>query len=90
MHEIGIWDVMDNQNLVNHIREGIEADEDLIEICKKIMKMCVAPMAGGIGCDNMTIAIICLLHEGETWDAYRARLRGKTHHREASEPVKWQ
>lgn len=35
------------------------------EICEELMDKCLAPdcLMGGLGCDNMTVVIICLLHD---------------------------
>ena len=36
----------------------------LFQICEELMVRCLAPdcQMGGLGCDNMTVCIVCLLH----------------------------
>lgn len=65
----GIWDVMSNQEVVTYIRENIAAGYELEEICENLMMRCLAPdcQMAPLGCDNMTVVIVGLLHEG-TYD----------------------
>lgn len=56
---------MGNQSVVNFIRERIAAGKALTSICEEIMDWCLSPSVsknGAIGCDNMTIIIVLLLH----------------------------
>lgn len=38
----------------------------LYQICEEILNHCLAPdcQMGGLGCDNMTVILVCLLNEG--------------------------
>lgn len=60
----GIWDCMLSQEVVEFVRRGIAARQDLSYICENIMDNCLAPASdvSGIGCDNMTILIVGLLN----------------------------
>lgn len=62
----GIWDVMSNQEVVTYIRENIAAGVEPEEICETLMMRCLAPdcQMAGLGCDNMTVVIVCLLNGG--------------------------
>lgn len=63
----GIWDCQSSQAVVEFVRRGIVAKQDLAAICENMMDNCLASNSdtGGVGCDNMTIAIIGLL-QGRT------------------------
>ncbi|OJJ49567.1 hypothetical protein ASPZODRAFT_149088 [Penicilliopsis zonata CBS 506.65] len=60
----GIWDCQSSQAVVEFVRRGIAAKQDLHRICENMMDNCLAPNSetGGVGCDNMTMVIIGLLH----------------------------
>lgn len=62
----GIWDVMSNQEVVTYIRRNIAAGFELEEICENLMMHCLAPdcQMAPMGCDNMTVVIVGLLHGG--------------------------
>lgn len=62
----GIWDVMSSQEVVTYIRENIAAGYELEEICENLMMRCLAPdcQMAPLGCDNMTVVIVGLLHGG--------------------------
>lgn len=62
----GIWDVMSNQEVVTYIRENIAAGVEPEEICESLMMRCLAPdtRMAPLGCDNMTVVIVGLLHGG--------------------------
>ncbi|KAI4129752.1 MAG: hypothetical protein LQ347_003639 [Umbilicaria vellea] len=59
----GIWDCQSSQAVVEFVRRGIAAKQELHKICENMMDNCLAPNSetGGVGCDNMTIIIIGLL-----------------------------
>lgn len=59
----GIWDCQSSQAVVEFVRRGIAAKQELSKICENMMDNCLASSSetGGVGCDNMTIAIIGLL-----------------------------
>lgn len=65
----GIWDVMTNEEVVSFVRENIAAGIDPEEICESLMMRCLAPdcQMAGLGCDNMTVVIVCLL-QGNTYE----------------------
>jgi protein phosphatase 2C family protein 2/3 len=61
---IGIWDCQSSQAVVEFVRRGIVAKQDLASICENMMDNCLASNSdtGGVGCDNMTMVIVGLLH----------------------------
>lgn len=65
----GIWDVMTNDEVVAFVRQNIAAGVDPEDICESIMMQCLAPdcQMAGLGCDNMTVVIVCLL-QGQTYE----------------------
>lgn len=63
----GIWDVQSSQAVVEFVRRGIVAKQDLSSICENMMDNCLASNSdtGGVGCDNMTMIVVGLL-QGRT------------------------
>jgi len=63
----GIWDCQSSQAVVEFVRRGIVAKQDLASICENMMDNCLASNSdtGGVGCDNMTMIIVGLL-QGRT------------------------
>lgn len=63
-HFIGIWDCQSSQQVIEFVRRGIAAKQDLHRICENMMDNCLASNSetGGVGCDNMTMVIIGLLN----------------------------
>ncbi|KAK4575255.1 Protein phosphatase 2C 2 [Recurvomyces mirabilis] len=63
----GIWDCQSSQAVVEFVRRGIAAKQDLEAICENMMDNCLASNSetGGVGCDNMTMVIVGLL-QGKT------------------------
>ncbi|KAI6710880.1 hypothetical protein JHW43_006611 [Diplocarpon mali] len=59
----GIWDCQSSQAVVEFVRRGIAAKQELSKICENMMDNCLASNSetGGVGCDNMTIIIVGLL-----------------------------
>ncbi|OAA68057.1 protein phosphatase [Niveomyces insectorum RCEF 264] len=59
----GIWDCQSSQAVVEFVRRGIAAKQDLDKICENMMDNCLASNSetGGVGCDNMTMVVIGLL-----------------------------
>ncbi|KAI9892271.1 MAG: Protein phosphatase 2C 2 [Vezdaea aestivalis] len=59
----GIWDCQSSQAVVEFVRRGITAKQDLDRICENMMDNCLAASSdtGGVGCDNMTMLIVALL-----------------------------
>ncbi|UYV62572.1 hypothetical protein LAZ67_2001127 [Cordylochernes scorpioides] len=70
----GIWDVMTNEEVVEFIRTRIAAGMDPEQICEELMTRCLAPdcQMGGLGCDNMTVVLVCVLQKG-TYEELSAR-----------------
>ncbi|KAG5999613.1 hypothetical protein E4U54_001753 [Claviceps lovelessii] len=67
----GIWDCQSSQAVVEFVRRGIAAKQDLDKICENMMDNCLASNSetGGVGCDNMTMSIIGFLN-GKTKDEW--------------------
>uniref|UniRef100_T1IP45 protein-serine/threonine phosphatase n=1 Tax=Strigamia maritima TaxID=126957 RepID=T1IP45_STRMM len=65
----GIWDVMTNQEVVDFVRTRISEKMEPEEICEELMTRCLAPdcQMGGLGCDNMTVVLVCML-QGNSYD----------------------
>src|SRR3954452_24619695 len=68
---IGIWDCQSSQAVVEFVRRGIAAKQELSKICENMMDNCLASNSetGGVGCDNMTMIVIGLLR-GKTKDEW--------------------
>jgi protein phosphatase 2C family protein 2/3 len=64
---LGIWDCQSSQAVVEFVRRGVAAKQELSSICENLMDNCLAKTSdtGGVGCDNMTVIIIALL-QGKT------------------------
>ncbi|XP_041359473.1 probable protein phosphatase 2C T23F11.1 [Gigantopelta aegis] len=62
----GIWDVLTNQEVVDFVRARIAQRMEPDIICEELMTRCLAPdsQMGGVGCDNMTVVLVCFLHGG--------------------------
>nr|POF16563.1 protein phosphatase 2c like 2 [Quercus suber] len=60
----GIWDCQSSQAVVEFVRRGIAAKQELQAICENMMDNCLASNSetGGVGCDNMTMVVIGLLN----------------------------
>ena len=54
----GIWDCMSSQQLVDYVREQLNTETKLSTVCERVFDRCLAPTAGGEGCDNMTMILI--------------------------------
>jgi len=67
----GIWDCQSSQAVVEFVRRGIVAKQELSVICENMMDNCLASNSdtGGVGCDNMTMIVIGLL-QGRTKDQW--------------------
>ncbi|KAF4551682.1 Protein phosphatase 2C-like protein 5 [Elsinoe fawcettii] len=67
----GIWDCQSSQAVVEFVRRGIAAKQELQLICENMMDNCLASNSetGGVGCDNMTMSVIALLR-GKTLDEW--------------------
>lgn len=71
----GIWDVVTNDEAVEFVRRRIGLGLEPEVICEELMGSCLAPdcQMGGLGCDNMTVIIVCLLN-GKTYAEYCANI----------------
>jgi protein phosphatase 2C family protein 2/3 len=61
----GIWDCLSSQQVIDVVRRLIAEKKDLGTICELVMDKCLAPdsdIGAGIGCDNMTMMVVALLH----------------------------
>ncbi|GAM84255.1 hypothetical protein ANO11243_022490 [Dothideomycetidae sp. 11243] len=67
----GIWDCQSSQAVVEFVRRGIAAKQELHAICENMMDNCLASNSetGGVGCDNMTMIVVALLR-GKTQDEW--------------------
>ncbi|KAK9763893.1 Protein phosphatase 2C 2 [Basidiobolus ranarum] len=67
----GIWDCMTSEEVVQYVREKIADNQTLPQICENMMDHCLASDSelGGVGCDNMTVMIVGILHDNteEQW-----------------------
>ncbi|ORZ30312.1 phosphatase 2C-domain-containing protein [Catenaria anguillulae PL171] len=72
----GIWDCVSNEDAVTYVRHQIAHGKTLKEICEDLMEQCVAPDSelGGVGCDNMTVIVVGLLH-GKSVDEWYQHIR---------------
>lgn len=70
----GIWDVLSSQQVIDSIRRQIADGASLQECADRLLDACLSPQYGGIGCDNMTLIIVALLH-GRPVDAWRAEIK---------------
>lgn len=64
----GIWDVMSNEEVVEFCRDRLAAGRDPEVVCEELLSRCLAPdcQMGGLGCDNMTVVLVCFTHgEGQ-------------------------
>ena len=57
------------------MRRGIAAKQELEVICENMMDNCLASNSetGGVGCDNMTVAIVALL-QGQTKEEWYSQI----------------
>ncbi|KAF8928553.1 Protein phosphatase 2C 2 [Dissophora ornata] len=60
----GIWDCMTSQEVVTFVRKGVADQVPLDTLCEMTMDHCLASDSGmtGVGCDNMTMVIVAILH----------------------------
>ncbi|KAL1629660.1 Protein phosphatase 2C 2 [Neofusicoccum ribis] len=70
----GIWDCQSSQAVIEFVRRGIAAKQELQDICENMMDNCLASNSdtGGVGCDNMTIVIVGLLKGRSKEEWYKA------------------
>lgn len=79
-------DVLTNEDVISFCRERIAAGEYPEQICEALMNRCLAPdcQMGGLGGDNMTVILVCLLH-GKTYEELSARCAEKLLENESKE-----
>lgn len=70
----GIWDVLSNQEVVDFVRTRVASSMEPDQICEELITRCLAPdcQMGGLGCDNMTVVLICFL-QGEPFQNLAAK-----------------
>ncbi|KAJ2941133.1 hypothetical protein O0L34_g10368 [Tuta absoluta] len=58
----GIWEVLSNEEVISFCRVRLQSGWEPAAVCEALMQRCLAPncATGGLGCDNMTVLIICL------------------------------
>ena len=63
---------MSSQSVIEFVRRGIAAKQELHKICENLMDNCLASNSdtGGVGCDNMTVIIVALLRGQSKADWY--------------------
>ncbi|XP_034481954.1 probable protein phosphatase 2C T23F11.1 [Drosophila innubila] len=73
----GIWDVMSSSQVAEFVRERIANGMQPDLICEQMMNFCLAPNVYnyGLGGDNMTVIVICFLHN-KSYDDLVVRLGG--------------
>ena len=72
----GVWDVMTNEEVIEFCRRRIIYRLAPVAICEELITRCLAPdcqMGSGIGCDNMTVILICYLN-GATYEEFCNRI----------------
>ena len=54
------------QEVVNFVRLRLSQGMEPEDICEDLMTRCLAPdcQMGGLGCDNMTVVLVCFTHYG--------------------------
>ena len=69
----GIWDCQSSQAVIEFVRRGIAAKQELSKISENMMDNCLASNSetGGVGCDNMTMIVIALLRGKSKADWYK-------------------
>ena len=67
----GIWDCMTNEQVLDYVRTRLCTGMQPHHICEEIMDSCLATEVkpGGVGCDNMSVVITCLLN-GKSFEEF--------------------
>lgn len=71
----GIWDVLTNEEAIELVRYALGTGMTPDKVCEDLLRTCLAPdcQMGGLGCDNMTVILVCLLH-GQSWEDYCSKI----------------
>uniref|UniRef100_A0AC34RJ63 PPM-type phosphatase domain-containing protein n=1 Tax=Panagrolaimus sp. JU765 TaxID=591449 RepID=A0AC34RJ63_9BILA len=71
----GIWDVMSSSEVVDFCRIRLQKGMEPEAICEELLDHCLSPDCelSGLGCDNMTVILVCFLQEDST-EEYIARV----------------
>ncbi|CAL8071491.1 unnamed protein product [Orchesella dallaii] len=66
-----VWDVITNEEAVQFIRIRLGNRMEPKKVCEELLTNCISPHfeMGGLGCDNMTVILVCFLH-GKTWEHF--------------------
>ena len=60
----GVWEVLSSEEVCKFVSEALAAtNDDVGQVCEMLLDRCLAPVAPGLGCDNMTVVIVKLLPE---------------------------
>ncbi|CAD5221052.1 unnamed protein product [Bursaphelenchus xylophilus] len=75
----GVWDVLTNEQVVWFVRSRLASGVTPDKICEELLNRCLAPDCelSGVGCDNMTVVLVCLL-QGDTPEQYLERVQRKS------------
>lgn len=63
----GIWDCMSSQQLVDFVREQLNSETKVSVVIERVFDRCIAPSAGGVGCDNMTMILVQFKKSSYFW-----------------------
>lgn len=71
----GIWDVLTNEEAIDLVRYALGTGMTPDKVCEDLLRTCLAPdcQMGGLGCDNMTVILVCLLN-GQSWGDYCSKI----------------
>lgn len=77
---IGIWDVMNSEDVIKFVRERIASDVDLGTITEQLCDNCLAKDEDnvGLGCDNMTVMIAAILN-GKSENEWLQMIKSNTY-----------
>uniref|UniRef100_A0A915MC12 protein-serine/threonine phosphatase n=1 Tax=Meloidogyne javanica TaxID=6303 RepID=A0A915MC12_MELJA len=72
----GIWDVMTSQEVIDFCRTRLASGSSPDLICEQLIDNCLSQDCdlNGLGCDNMTVILVCLL-QGRSQDDYLKQLQ---------------
>nr|CAD2164994.1 unnamed protein product [Meloidogyne enterolobii] len=72
----GIWDVMTSQEVIDFCRTRLASGSSPDLICEQLIDNCLSQDCdlNGLGCDNMTVILVCLL-QGRSQEDYLKQLQ---------------